>query len=80
MIAAGIEDVDHRGHACAQSTEMAPGSQRTDEDTVIVRVGRHPQPVAQNGTAADRTRRVDREHCDALSSAAQRTDQPVDQR
>ena len=80
MVAAGIEDVDHRGHTCSQSTEMAPGSQRTDEDTVIVGVGRHPQPVAQNGTAADRTGRIDCQDCDTLPSAAQRTDQPVDQR
>ena len=37
---------------------------RTDEDALVEEVLGQPDPVTEQGTLGERTRRVDREHCD----------------
>ena len=48
------------GHG--QAAQVAPGGHRADEDVVVEGVVAHAHPVAQDGAAGERRRRVDGQH------------------
>ena len=56
------EHPDGIGHGHSQTAEVAPGGHGADEDLVVEGVVLHPDPVAQDGPARERRRRIDGQH------------------
>jgi hypothetical protein len=59
---------------------MTAGAHRADEDLWIEEVLAETDPVAEQRALAERARRIDRDHADALSQLAHMLDQRADQR
>ena len=65
------------GVAPRQPAEVTARGHRADVDVAVEGVVLHPHPVAEQGAAGERRRRVDRQHADALAGLAQLADQRV---
>ena len=63
-----------------QAAELAAGRERADEDVRVRRVRAHSDPVAEDGTTAHRTRRIDRDHRHRAAFGEPGAEQRVDER
>ena len=78
--AAGVERVDGGARRPRQAAELAARRERADEDVRMRRVRAHADAVAEDRAAADRARRVDRDHGDRVALGEPGAEQRVDQR
>ena len=75
-VAAGrVEHPQRLRRRPGQPAEVAAGGHRADVDLAVERVVLHPHPVAEQGAAGERRRRVDGEYADPLAGRAQLGDQ-----
>ena len=75
----GVEHVSRPGRRAREASELSPRRQTADEDAGIGRVRLHPHTVTEERAAAERARRIDREHTDRPPRAAKFRDQPIDE-
>ena len=78
--AGGVEAVDRRARRARQAAELAAGGERADEGVRMGAVLAHPDPVAEDGAAADRARRIegdDRDLQAALEPGAEQGVRPA---
>jgi len=61
ILAHDIQDMDGITHSLGQSAQGTAGGQGTNENPRILRMALHTDPVAQNGAAGERTRRIHRQ-------------------
>ncbi len=59
--AGGVEDRSGRRRGRGQTAGMAARRHRADEHVAVAGIGLHPNPVAEQRTAGDRARRIDRD-------------------
>ena len=76
----GVEQADRLGRGERQPAEVAARRHRADEHAGVGGVVLHAHPVAEDGPAGERRRRVDGEHGDLLAARPQVGDQGARQR
>ena len=79
-VAGGVEGPHRLGRRQRQPAEVATRRHRADEHAVVEHVVLHADPVAEDGAAGERRRRVDGEHGDAVAAGAELGDEPARQR
>ena len=80
VFAGGIEDDGDLTGGAGKTTEIAPGCHAADENVCVTGVRLHPDAVAENRTAAERARRIHRDHSDRPAALADFADHAIDQR
>ena len=70
--AGGVEAVDRRPGRARQAAELAAGGKGADEGVRMGAVLAHPDPVAEDGAAADRARRIEGDDRDLQAALAAR--------
>ena len=66
VLAAGIEDQRHVAGRSRQAAEVAARRHAADEDARVAGVRLHADAIAENGAAAERAGRIDRDDADRL--------------
>ena len=70
VAAGGVEHAERLRRRPGQTAEVPARGHRADEHAGVGRVVLHAHPVAEQGAAGERRRRVDREHADPLTARA----------
>ena len=78
--AGGIEAVDRRPRRARQPAELAAGGEGADEGIRMGAMLAHPDPVAEDGAAADRARRIEGDDRDPQAALQPGAEQGVGQR
>ncbi len=76
----GVEDGACRAGRRREPAGMPARGHRPDEHVAVARIRLHPHPVAEDGAAGDRARRVDGDHRDGPARPADLGDERRDQR
>ena len=74
-----VHDVHDVDGGAGKPPEVPPGGEALDENALVERVLLHPDPVAEDGAAGIRARRVDRDDPDRLPALPQVRGDPVDE-